>query len=258
MFQRGLGSRKKRRVVKDFLRSEKPDIVMIQETKKAECDRRLWVALWTARNKDGQSFGVRGFRGDLVMWDSKSCTVRRWIRFLFGLSQVCSGWSEQFGYQLSMAQIASALRKDFGRSFRHFLSFSPAGELWEVGGGSFKEMVGGHKFMRKLQFLKAKLKEWNKNALHQRGNFKVFEKLYASPSGESWRVEGLDWSPISSESASRLESPFTEEEISKAIFQMDRDKAPGPDGFTIAVFQDCWDVIKEDLVRVFDEFHRSG
>ncbi|RVW92465.1 Transposon TX1 uncharacterized 149 kDa protein [Vitis vinifera] len=87
---------------------------------------------------------------------------------------------------------------------------------------------------------------------------RYFEKLYASPSGESWRVEGLDWSPISRESTSRLEPPFTEEEISKAIFQMDRDKAPGPDGFTIAVFQDCWDVIKEDLVKVFDEFHRSG
>ena len=39
---------------------------------------------------------------------------------------------------------------------------------------------------------------------------------------------------------------------------MDRDKAPGPDGFTIVVFQDCWDVIKEDLVGVFAEFHRSG
>ena len=39
---------------------------------------------------------------------------------------------------------------------------------------------------------------------------------------------------------------------------MDGDKAPGPDGFTIAVFQDCWDVIKEDLVRVFAEFHSSG
>ena len=87
---------------------------------------------------------------------------------------------------------------------------------------------------------------------------RYFEKLYASPSGEPWRVEGLDCSPISGESASRLESPFTEEEISKAIFQLDRDKAPGLDGFTIAVFQDCWDVIKEDLVRVFAEFHRSG
>ena len=43
---------------------------------------------------------------------------------------------------------------------------------------------------------------------------------------ESWGVEGLDWSPISEESALRLESPFTEEEISKAIFQLDRDKAP--------------------------------
>ena len=68
---------------------------------------------------------------------------------------------------------------------------------------------------------------------------RYFEKLYASPSEESWRVEGLDWSPISGESASRLESLFTEEEISKAIFQLDKDKAPGPDGFTIAMFQDC-------------------
>ena len=54
-----------------------------------------------------------------------------------------------------------------------------------------------------------------------------------------------------------MDSPFTKEEISKAIFQLDRDKVLGSDGFTIAVFQDCWDVIKDDLVRVFAEFHRS-
>ena len=63
-----------------------------------------------------------------------------------------------------------------------------------------------------------------------------YEKFYSSPPGESWRVEGLDRSPISAESASRLDSPFTEEEISKTIFQLDRDKALEPDGFTIAVF----------------------
>ena len=85
-----------------------------------------------------------------------------------------------------------------------------------------------------------------------------FEKLYSGQIGEPWRVEGLHWSPIFEESASRLDSPFTEEEIHKAISQLDRDKASGPDGFTIAVFQDCWDVIKEDLVRVFAEFHSSG
>ena len=40
---------------------------------------------------------------------------------------------------------------------------------------------------------------------------KYFEKLYSSPFRESWRVEGLDWSPILEESVSRLDSPFTEE-----------------------------------------------
>ena len=38
---------------------------------------------------------------------------------------------------------------------------------------------------------------------------------------------------------------------------MSRDKAPSPDGFTMALYQECWDVIKEDLMKVFHEFHSS-
>ncbi|RVW35131.1 hypothetical protein CK203_085890 [Vitis vinifera] len=60
--------------------------------------------------------------------------------------------------------------------------------------------------------------------------------------------------PNLGESASRLDSPFSEEEIFNAIFQLDRDKAPGPDGFTIAVFQNFWDVIKEDLTKKISDF----
>ena len=52
-----------------------------------------------------------------------------------------------------------------------------------------------------------------------------FKKLYSCPLRETWRVEGIDWSPISEESASRLDSPFAEAEIFNAIFQLDRDKA---------------------------------
>ncbi|RVW98412.1 hypothetical protein CK203_026853 [Vitis vinifera] len=189
-----------------------------------------------------------------------------------------------------------SFKENFGRWWREF-----QGNGWE-----------GHKFMRKLQFVKAKLKEWNKASFgelskrkedilsdlvnfdsleqegglshellaqralkkgeleelilreeihwrqkarvkwvkegdcnssffireHKRGDFKVFRKaLHES----FWRIlesGRLRLVPISGESAFRLESPFTEEEIFKAIFQMDRDKAPGPDGFTIAVFQD--------------------
>ena len=40
---RGLGSKKKRRVVKDFLRSEKLDVVMIQEIKRRSVIEGSWV-----------------------------------------------------------------------------------------------------------------------------------------------------------------------------------------------------------------------
>ncbi|RVW27814.1 putative mitochondrial protein [Vitis vinifera] len=134
----------------------------------------------------------------------------------------------------------------------------------QIGGVGFKETDGkGHKFMRRLQYVKAKLKEWNKfsfgelkekkkSILNDLANFDAIEQEGGlNPDLRVLGVEGLDWSPISEESALRLDSPFTEEEISKAIFQLDRDKAPGPDGFTIAVFQECWDVIKEDLKEGF-------
>ena len=65
-----------------------------------------------------------------------------------------------------------------------------------------------------------------------------FKKLYLCHPGESWRVEGIDWSLISEESASKPDFLFSEEEIFNAIFQLDRDKASGSDGFTITVFQD--------------------
>ena len=41
-------------MVKDFLRLEKPDVVMIQETKKAECDRRFVGSVCTVKNKEWQ------------------------------------------------------------------------------------------------------------------------------------------------------------------------------------------------------------
>ena len=69
---RGLGSRNKRRVVKDFLRSENPDVVMIQETKKVKCNKRFVGSVWTVRNKDWATLPACGASsGILIIWDSK-------------------------------------------------------------------------------------------------------------------------------------------------------------------------------------------
>ena len=38
--------------------------------------------------------------------------------------------------------------------------------------------------------------------------------------------------------------------------EMEGDKAPGPDGFTMAFFQKCWSVVEVDVMAVFEHFHR--
>jgi 23S rRNA U2552 (ribose-2'-O)-methylase RlmE/FtsJ len=57
------------------------------------------------------------------------------------------------------------------------------------------------------------------------------------------------------EEASRLKLLFEEREVLEVVKGMNRDKAPGPDGFSMTFFQNCRDVIKSDLMRVFLDFH---
>jgi hypothetical protein len=42
------------------------------------------------------------------------------------------------------------------------------------------------------------------------------------------------------------------------VRDLNGDKALGPDGFTMAFFQKCWEILKYDLMVVFEEFHNRG
>jgi hypothetical protein len=55
-----------------------------------------------------------------------------------------------------------------------------------------------------------------------------------------------------------LTAHFLENEIKEAIFQMKHNKAPGLDGFSAEFYQVFWDVIKEDLLPLFKEFHKGN
>ena len=46
-----------------------------------------------------------------------------------------------------------------------------------------------------------------------------------------------------------LMAPFSEEEVRVAVFQMEHNKAPGPDGFPAEFYQNFWDIIKADLLE---------
>jgi hypothetical protein len=53
-----------------------------------------------------------------------------------------------------------------------------------------------------------------------------------------------------------LTAPFTIEEVKEAIFQMEKNKAPGPDGFPAEFYQKFWEIIKGDIMLMFNDlFH---
>lgn len=54
-----------------------------------------------------------------------------------------------------------------------------------------------------------------------------------------------------------MEAPFTREEIRAALFGMQVDSAPGPDGFGPKFFQTSWALIEDDIFKFFDDFHRG-
>lgn len=51
---------------------------------------------------------------------------------------------------------------------------------------------------------------------------------------------------------------FLEDEVKAAVWDCGSSKSPRPDGFNLGFFQDCWDIIKENLLRVLDEFLDNG
>ena len=60
---------------------------------------------------------------------------------------------------------------------------------------------------------------------------------------------------VSEEENNHLTAPYTEEEVKKAVFQMEHNKAPGPDGFPAEFYQNFWEVIKSDLLELFGYLH---
>ena len=112
---RGLGSKKKRRVVKDFLRSEKPDVVMIQETKKEECDRRFVGSVWTTRNKDWAALPASGASGGiLIIRDAKKLCREEVVLGSFSVSiKFALDGCESLWLSTVYGPNNSALRKDF-------------------------------------------------------------------------------------------------------------------------------------------------
>ena len=69
------------------------------------------------------------------------------------------------------------------------------------------------------------------------------------------RINGI--SQVTETENEILISAFTEIEVKEAVFQMEHNKAPGPDSFPAEFYQVFWEIIKEDLMALFKDFHEE-
>jgi exonuclease III len=82
-----------------------------------------------------------------------------------------------------------------------------------------------------------------------------YEQLYKENGSRRPMLDGIQFASISEEEAAWLDRPFEESEIVHVVQGCNGDKAPGPDGFSLAFFQQCWGVVRNDMLAVGYEFH---
>ena len=67
-------------------------------------------------------------------------------------------------------------------------------------------------------------------------------------------MEGLKFDCFGDMERVWLERKFERDEIFQVVRDLEGDKAPGLDGFTMAFYHHCWRVVEKDVLAVFEEF----
>lgn len=86
-----------------------------------------------------------------------------------------------------------------------------------------------------------------------------FHNIFAAdPSLVASPILDLIEEKVSMQDNMKLCAPFSDKEISEAMFQIGPLKAPGPDGFPACFFQRNWATLKDGVLAAVKEFFRTG
>ncbi|RVW54429.1 hypothetical protein CK203_068460 [Vitis vinifera] len=114
--------------------------------------------------------------------------------------------------------------------------------------GFFHKMANANRMRNCLKKIKVNSTWLTEDQDIQKGVVRAFQNLLSEPGG--WRpcLNTLEFDSIGIEEATRLEEMFSVEEVFLALAKLNRDKAPGPDGFSFAFWQFCWDFVKVEVL----------
>jgi hypothetical protein len=119
-------------------------------------------------------------------------------------------------------------------------------------------MANSHRRRNQIKSIEVDGSRFDEEAGIRHQVVQFYKSLYQET--EEWRLDmdGLSFASIGAEAKNRLERRFDKEEVVQVLKDLEGDKAPGPDGFTIAFFQHCWQVIQDDIMGFFKEVYEQG
>ena len=124
--------------------------------------------------------------------------------------------------------------------------------------GFFHRMANTHHRNNSLDRIKINGGWLSKEQEMREGVVNAYQQMLSEDSGWKADIGRLQLEQISQQEAKNLEIPFSETEVHSALLEMNGDKAPRPDGFTMAFWQSCWDFVKDEILEMFKEFHEQS
>ena len=132
-------------------------------------------------------------------------------------------------------------------------------ELWLKAGDRntryFHRMASAHRRVNHMDRIKINGITMTEEREIKDGIVNAFMQQFSE--SPEWKADigSLSFNQICVQEAEMLEAPFCEDEVLTALMEMNGDKAPGPDGFSVFFWQCCWDFVKEEILEFFKEFH---
>jgi hypothetical protein len=136
-----------------------------------------------------------------------------------------------------------------------------AGKMWILQGDAnthfFHQFVNGRRRKKMIAFLDSDEGEIRGQKDITNHTVGYYKNLFGPNNncclhlGENFWPENLK---VHEEDKHSLICPFSMEEIRDVVMNLKDNSAPGPNGFSVSFFQNCWDIIKGDMMKMFQDF----
>ncbi|RVW41080.1 LINE-1 reverse transcriptase-like [Vitis vinifera] len=130
-------------------------------------------------------------------------------------------------------------------------------EIWLREGdkntGFFHRMASAHRRNNAMGSIKVNGEWLVEEQEVKEGIVNSFQQLLTEDMAWQADIGNIQMGCISQQDAECIEVPFVENEIHSALMEMNGDKAPGPDGFSVAFWQNA-----EEIMEMFKEFHEHS